>query len=926
MKRKERFKSLQEATETRRDAVARFAKRKSVKVHSQPAAGPQSRDATPEKAAPTVPLAAESRTELSLLSLFREGDLHPSVPTSAVLQLSDLYLHAARYRTRHIGLVWPATLKALALVHALATFTRWTDGDKQGVRGLLYPVKSNVFYPLNHIHVDRKAVLRIASELVEIQPNFRVKRSLQEKDAFLYSLSENSLPTVDDEPFNPTIGELLPHFLATPDSVEWKSCSNQLLAQIRAKLVKRAQAKALAQLNCAVIGDPDTAPDAIFALDGRLSAVDLRQALRKLADLRPPEVVLISASRAVRLEASGWAAAIARFCMTLEQVFSPAAPGVVIVTDEPRAAYRLKNELWKRNEKRDPSQRWRTRYEFRISGLPHTAGSGELLPVGVAENLHPTPREFDVYIVDADIAKVANKLIRIANAVPGGRQAAKPLVDAANYLTRIAALPCGIRHLSEYLARAEVQVGTRVAFDWPSRIGAIHDFDRTIGVGEERSTLMTCVDEGSRLIENYQDATPFAHKLAELVASVAAHPRRHIVVVFPSSLSRRLAEQFLSEYTQFPDNISFDTLQDRVHFISTSRIESYLTSHDTVTLVFAGLNDDCLRLLLTDERVSAHSKIVLTQRAGQALRASLKPIVKRFPEFKSFKPRIGSILRQLKDLPDDSSVLSSGYTLPTFRIELSSTIAPSEHSIDPDSWLIRLDNGTTQYRSDGSVVYVYDPASQQSSDRGFRTCQVKSLEVGDKIFIMSAELRELLEETLREAGLPIHSDKTFEAALRSYHDQVQTRFAQRFPVGTLSEKVRALRKEILRLEPGLHDELPQEQAMRHWIDLGNSPNTPFEQLRPQAPMHEATFKAFAEVLGFSPLEAAYQWQRVIMAVRNSRRLDGRHLSDIYAYMLLQPESVMANSSIKRDTLTFLFEEARANLAGVEWVGPSKEQG
>jgi len=189
---------------------------------------------------------------------------------------------------------------------------------------------------------------------------------------------------------------------------------------------------------------------------------------------------------------------------------------------------------------------------------------------------------------------------------------------------------------------------------------------------------------------------------------------------------------------------------------------------------------------------------------------------------------------------------------------------------------------------------------------------------------MSADLREAVEQVLRDAGVPIQSDKTFESALRSYHEQVQKRLAVRFTQATLSDKVRAIREEMIELNPSLETKLPSLQAMRLWIDLGHSPETPFEQLRPQAPLRKATFKAFAEVLGFSELEAAYQWQRVITAVRNSRRLDGRHVSDIYAYMLLQPESVMANSSIRRQTLTTLFNQARENVATVEHVGPLLE--
>ena len=927
MKSRKQLKDLQEAEQKRREAAARLANCRPRQVQPKPPPTPELPKPAPEKKdlplPPPPPVV--SRVQSSLIALFRDDEMQPSAPSSAIVGLANLYLHAAEHRTRHIALVWPATLKTLTLVHALATVARWHEGDKQGVRGLLFPVKANIFHPLNHIHFDRAEVLRIASELVEGDPNSRVKRSMHAKDAFLYSLSERSLPAVEGEPFNPTIGELLPHFLATPGFDEWRPCTERLLALIRAKLIKRAQARSLKDLNCAVIGVPQTAPDALFALDGRMTKDELRRATRAFAKITPPEVVLVTATQAVRFEAKGWKGEISRFCMMLEEVFHASPPGVVIVTDEPQAAYKLKNELWERNDKRELARRWRSPHEFKICGLPSTVASVGLLPAGALEALHPMPREFDVNVVDADVAKVANKLMRIAKAVPGGKETAKPLANAAAYLSRMAALPCGVRHLSEYLAGPDVAERTRIAFDWPTHIGTILEFDRSVGVGEDRPALMECVEKGSRFFTNYQEATPFAHKLAELVANATTNNRHKVTVVFATAFYRRLAERFLTEYAQYPASAAFETFRDRVNLIATAHLESHLSGIEGSTLVFAGLNEDCLRLLLTDDRVPAHSVVLLTQRASQFLRASLKPIVENFPEFKSFKPRIESILRQLKDLSDDSSVLSADdYVLPTFRIELSSDVSTDGNGIEPDSWAIRLDNGVTQYRSDSSEVYVYDPASQDSSDRGFRACKVKSLEVGDRLFIMSAELREMVEQALRDAGVPIHSDKTFEAALRSYHEQVQKHFAERFLGGTLSDKVKALRKEILAVVPKLEADLPQEQAMRHWIDLGRSPDTPFEKLRPQAPLREVAFKAFAQVLGFSSLEAAYQRQRVIMAVRNSRRLDGRHVSDIYAFMLLQPESAMAHSNIKRQTLTLLFDMARENVATVEWLSPVRE--
>jgi hypothetical protein len=922
---RKQLNDLLEAQEKRREALAKLTARRPAsrpKRKARTSTPPPQLEPAPAARAPNPPPVVP-RTREALIPLYQDDGVQPSEPSSALVALADLYLHAAQHRSRHIAMVWPASLKTLTVVHALATLARWHEGDKQGIRGLLFPVKTNAFYRLNHLHFDRLSLLRIASDLAEVNGNPKVIRSMRDKDAFLFSLTDSSLPQISEETFNPTIGELLPVFMATPDSVGWKACDSRLLAITRAKLARRAHAKAL-QMNCSVIGDPRTAPDALFALDGRMSEDELRQACGELAKLGPPEVVLVQATRAVRFEAPSWKGRLARFCLMLEDVFCDPAPGVIVVTDEPHAAYRLKDELWKKNQKRDPERRWHTPNEFRIVGIPSTVGADGLLPSGVTEVAHPAPREFDVSIVDADAAKVANKLVRIANAAPGGRDAAKPLIEAASFLSRLAALPCGVRHMSEYLAGPDVSDRTRAAFDWPSHMGAVQEFDRSVGVGDSRPALLDCLNRGSKLFENYFTATPFAHKLASLIANVATG-KRGVAIVFTKALYRRLAERFLAEYDQYPSGVTYEGLHERVHLLPAAQLEEHLDGLQGATLVFAGINEDCLRLLVTDDRVPAHSVLLLTQRAGQFLRATLKPIVEHMPEFKSYKPRMESILRQLKDLPEDASVLSAGdYVLPTFRIELSSNISSHDHDLDPDLWFIRFDNGITQYRRDTCDVYVYDPASQHATDAGFRICQVRSLEVGDKVFVMSAELREMVEQALRDAGVPIQSDKTFETSLRSYHEQVHKRLMQRFPQPTAKEKVRAIREQMLALNPRLEDRLPTEQAMRHWIDLGRSPDTPFEELKPQAPRDEAVFKEFAQVLDFPSLEAAYQWQRVIMAVRTSRRLDGRHVSDIYAYMLLQPESAMAHSSIKRQTLNQLFDKARENVATVEYVGPLKE--
>lgn len=866
-----------------------------------------------------------SRTYDALLPLFRDDCLMPSSPSRALVRLADLYLHAAQHRSRHIALVWPASLKTLAVIHALASLVRWQQGDKQGIRGLLFPVKTNAFNCLNHIHFERTSIVRIAKELAEATTNASVTRSMPDKDAFFFSLADHNLPLTPEKQFNPTIGELLPLFLGSPNFRNWKPCHSRLLALIRAKLLKRAHANALQQTNCFIIGDPHTAPDALFALDGRMSKIELRQACEALAKCGSPEVVLVHVTRALRFEAPDWKTQLARFCLMLEDVFHSSPPGVIVVVDEPHVAYRLKDKLWELNNKRDKANQWHTPHEFVISGIPSTVAGDGLGMDSAYEPEHPTPREFIIQIVDADIAKVTDKLVYIANTVSGGKKVAKPLMEAASFLSRLAALPCGVRHMSEYLSGSEVSDRTRAAFDWPRHLGAVNEFELNIGVGEKRPLLINCLERGTQLFGNYYEATPFAHKLAELASNTLIGRKHRVAIVFTNALYRRLAERFLAEYDQYTEGVTYESFLERVNLLSAAYLEENLDGLQGCSFIFAGLNEDCLRLVLTDDRIPAHSVILLTQQAGQFLRATLKPIVEHILEFKSYKPRMESILRQLKDLPSDASVLSTGgYVLPTFRVELSSDISSNVHEITPNSWAIHFDNGVIQHRQETSEVYVYDPTSKYASDAGFRISQVCSLEVGNRVFIMSAEMRDMVEQVLCDVGVPINSDKTFESALRSYHEQVQKRLLQRFIQVKLSDKVRNIREEMLALAPQLKGNLPSQQAMRHWIDLGHSSETPFDLLRPQAPMREEVFKAFAQVLGFSSLEIAYHWQRVIIPVRNSRRLDGRHVSDIYAYMLLQPESAMCNSNIKRQTLAKLFNQARANIATIERIYSLKE--
>lgn len=918
-----RLENQEQARERKKKLAERLLSRR-PKAAIEKAAAPPEVSTPPQPSISTLPEMTKETFGQAMVSVYRDDEAAPSTPSPGLVALVDLYLDAAKRKTKHIALVWPAVPKSLAIVHVLATLERWTTGDKRGVRGLAFPVKTNAFYPLNHLHLDRDALIVHARKLLEepFEENAFLTRKMPEKDGFIFSIASIKLEA--GEVFNPTMSELIPHFFAGEGFKKWESCSNHLLEHISAKLARRRHKKAL-RANCDVIGSPKTAPDALFAIDTRMSKQERQMALRALKKEGIPEVILVDATRRIRLVTRGWAKLIGRVCGEIDEVFGTDPPGVLVVTDDPHAAFQLRHEIAELNTKHAHNPTRIHERDYWITGVCSGTKEDGLLPAGIANLEVPAPREFDLEIVDTEAARVINRLYRIVSRLPNGRASGQPVLDAASYLSRLAALPCGVSDLVEWLTQSDVSERARRIYSWATYHAELSEFERGSDVGVEHANILECLAAGTRLYENYNTATPLALRLAKLVQHSAESRRHRTVIVFTSAIYRRLAERFLSQF-DFSDGVKFEHFSDRVIFASSSQLEEHLTQLDGAQLVFVGLDDEGLRLTMTDNRVPKHTVVLMTQRAGQYLRSMLKPLVEKFPEFKVLKPRMESFLRQLSALPDDQTIFLDDFVLPTFRTELTSDICTTNGSMDPDAWKIVLENDITLYWKPNHKVYLYDPASCDATDRGFRPCEVGSLQSGDKLFVMSADLRELVESVLKDAGVPIEHDKSFEGALRDYHENVTKSLNRSFLAKNLAEQVRQLRMAILKGNEKLAEDFPAEQSVRYWVSLGDSPDTPFEQLKPRAPMREAHFSAFAEVLGFNTLQTAYYWQRVIMAIRNARRLDGRHVSDLYAYMLLQPEAAMLHSKISRQTLKILFQKARESIVTIESVAPPiKEQ-
>lgn len=408
--------------------------------------------------------------------------------------------------------------------------------------------------------------------------------------------------------------------------------------------------------------------------------------------------------------------------------------------------------------------------------------------------------------------------------------------------------------------------------------------------------------------------------MAKAADDVPESDRIGIVVARP--ILRLFANRFLEGYS-FTGSKRWSDIEQRVDLLLSSDLDRHLSSAHVTKYVFVGVDDAVLVLLASDNRIPDGSQVLLTYRSGLYMRWMLKPIL-ALAEYDRFKPRIQMMLNQLVQQIgiDPHSVLQQDdFVLPSFNFSVPRMTIASDHD-DDGSVRIELDGCPVIVRGERSIAYVYDPAHETAGATGFRSLEIRDVREGDHLFQLSEDLRELLEDVLRKAGIAISHDTPFESTLRQYHEQVIRYLRERFPQTTKTAQIDAIRRRIAELHPEITD-LPEN--IGHWVALGESLSTPFHELRPQAPRQFAHFKAFADALGFDQTSITWFWQSAIHPIRVNRRMDGRYVGDVYSKILFDPESAIVHSGLSRDDTDSLYLLARENVHTVVAVQRCDDQ-
>lgn len=931
-----RWENRQKALEQKRKLAERLtsslAQRKTA--DSEASSGTESSPAEPPRVKGSGAKVAEHAPRVIPAAYGRAGvrlhrdsaDAEEVKASRALEELVNITFDAAQTRERIVVLQWPGVITRLPLVHVLATLERWARGDKQGLRAGLYPARANSFDTLNHVLLDREDVLRWARELVEnpAAPNASVTRSFPDKDAFLFSLS--ALSANGGEELHPTAGELIPRFAANADFGAWPNCSGRLLENVAARMSRR-YSRSLRREQCVALGAPENAPDAVFSLRYSMAQDDLRKALRALARVGAPEVFLIDATRpARRAIGANWAKRLGEFVALVHRTFPKCRPGLVLVADEPQVAEHLRHVCIEECMRLDKDVRQLSSTSFTVHASPCPVLNDGLIPSSLDEPRAPKPLAIQVRATDADAARVVATLEKYAAQCPGGRPASQEVVEGAQFIHRLSVLPSSVRHLMDWLEEVGAEGRLRDKFTWLYYRGRLNEFIERTGRGREPEALNRALKTADELWTKYQSRTAFAEQLVTAVGFAASSPK-HVAVVFDRPLRRRLAERFLLDYQEFPGGKRFSEFKERVRLILGSDLESQLAESWATRYVFAGVDDRTLRTLIVDDRLPPDSLVLLAQRSAQYLHGVLRRVL-QYPAFGVYKPRIESMERQLASFAvlDDKLILRIGdMALPDFDYQAVVDSSRGSDERADQAFEIVLERGRRIYRGRGSEMFLYDPANPLATDRGFRRISVDSLQAGDRLFDMSPDLRERVEDALKEAGVPIQRDKRFEASLRKYHEVITQAVNAQFSGPTLAAVARQLRARMVEENPGTKT-WPTEAAVRHWIDLGKNPDVPFESLQPQAPMKREHYFALCKALRLNDVLTQYFLYQVIQPIRNARRLDGRYVSDTYSHMLLEPESVMVHAGLRRGVVEDLFARALENVYAVEAVHPPHGEG
>lgn len=830
------------------------------------------------------------------------------MPEPWLKQLANLMLHVSSTGGVHVVLMWPARITSLAVAHSLAALERLAIRDLLGLRTVVYPVKQTSFYQLNHFLLDRQRLCELIRALwVSDSSGTRLQalRPDEHRANFLNALLtiESSKP---DTPF-PTVAELLPSFIYRPDSEEWGDYRHRLLARSITRL-RPGHRRAIRSDAFPFVGLPETAPDALFGVPYGTKKHVWKNALGSAVFTksgRKPELLLLDATDEMRDADRRLIKRVPEFVATAKETLRD-EPRTLIVTDNPATFFVLKKAVVD---------------DLKVNITPHVIVN-EFAGTGLSASPHldgyvPAERSLRHYgfeILDREAAGIASKLLGLAKMLADKPEAAQACNDVAYYVLQLCYLPGGYRDLGQWLEADGRPDFVRGRLAWATYEARLKNLMQAGGLGAHAHDVDVALGKAGKLVaESWLEATPVALRLARELGAIATKPNKRALVVLLKGPYIDIARQFLRRH--FTPSTPFENFESRVTFITHWELKNHMPAiADYDRVFFVGMNDRLLRLLVTSEEIPAGSTVLLSYAQAETYKKALLSL-KFIEALKPFKGRVSGMAdeleRRLKQIPNPFPIARLPVRGLSFSFE-STNDMPEQAAQE----LWRLDLEGAGRLAVAKRVFQYRP----DEDPPFVSTSVSDIEAGDSVFVMSDDLRDLVEATLSEAGFTaFKKGHTFAGMLELYHAEVKRRSKELYPARSQRERAQKILGRMAEIDLKTKD--CSLHRVLHWLDLDEDAPTQ----RPQAARDRVHFEAFVRALEIPEVLYKDFWILAINTTRNESRLAGREMADFYTNVIFHPESLQIYHKVTPEALARLIRAATDSVYRVTAKTPPAQE-
>lgn len=830
-------------------------------------------------------------------------------------RLAGVLASAARDKRIHIVLAWPVSPAVPAFIHAMITLPRYGEGDKKGLRTILWPGKISATSYLDTIYVDVSWLYEMASHWQSLRRQSEEKyvssvcSESEQKDLLFLAFNDlredggNGVQRFRD---HPKLSELIPIFPVGREG--WGDFASKFLPRLK-KQLPRSRASSIRSY-CNTLGAPFTAPDAIFRIapskshDECIALLNSNEFDPELDGVQP-DVALFDLRYTNIQSVSNWRKTFFKLVHHLQKKMPGSPVGVVAVLDNPvyfaNLLYFLHHQ-WKNRL---------TRYELL------TQDAYPLVSSKRDGNLGPLPSSVKVQVLDQEASSIIQDISQTANTL--GRQVSEisnDLRDLNRSLLWASGLPVGLAAYRHWRETIETQ-----SKHWRPDIlfrSTRESVERCIEKGQagpELGRLTSLLQKADRLMQNYEIATPFGTAAQKEITSAFEFAKSISIDSCPRPLVLIGAGSI--EKVSLIENILLDCKPNGKHgkrFCEVATLDGLLSMYSQtpcMSLVLLG-SPGAIATIFAMRGGIERASVLYSVRSASFARDVLE-IILSIEKYQPLHSLANSLLKPLQQSLEGMRNLNLLETLKSQEVDILSSmwetgLDDSGHFLAGQShdaaFQIILDGFPAIEFQEGQTVYVRNDELSPP----LRIAAIEELQPGDQLLLISPAMKEKVQAYLHDETLSKQLNETLGDKVRQYHSILKNQVQSKFPQKSMTGKIRAIRKEIQKKSP----DIPVSEGMLHyWLSIESENGSDAADLRSRAARDLKTFLAFTGVLGLDEQVARFFFS-TIRIFRAKKQQGGRSAMSKFYHLLFDP-SVEQYMDLPEGIADQLRREAMNNL-------------